>query len=187
MTAKEFGYPEAQKLAKQTMKDTSAVNSTRKALLEVLVNFNLPIELGTGAMTKFNRVKQNYPKTHWLDAVCIGESGIDVFVPSKIQSLLIKAVGHGNRKMSSVNKFGFPVSTRKNKKVYYGFQTGDIAHAIVLKGKKIGVYTGKVTVRAIGNFKITTVRGVTDGISHKCFTAIHKSDGYSYYVGTLNI
>jgi hypothetical protein len=61
-----------------------------------------------------------------------------------------------------------------------GFRTGDIVRAIVLTGKKAGTYTGKVAVRATGNFNITTETGTVQGISHIHCRTIHKGDGYVY-------
>ncbi|HRF94864.1 MAG TPA: hypothetical protein PLZ51_06715, partial [Aggregatilineales bacterium] len=182
-TAEEFGHPHVQKLAKQSLKDASAVNATRWKLYETLKMFNLPVELGTGAKTKYNRVKQGYPKAHWLDAVCVGESGQSVFVSLNHQPLIIKAVGRGNRQMTKPDRYGFPRATRQSKKVYFGFQTGDIAKAIITSGKKIGIYVGRVAVRASGSFNITTHRETVQGINHRFFTAIHKSDGYNYTKG----
>jgi 5-methylcytosine-specific restriction endonuclease McrA len=184
-TADEFGHPHIQKLAKKPLRDASAVNATRWKLYKTLQRFNLPIELGTGARTKYNRVKQGYPKTHWLDAVCVGESGQSVFVSFNHQPLGIKAVGRGNRQMTSPDKYGFPRATRQSKKVYFGFQTGDMAKVINTTGKKTGIYIGRVAVRANGYFNITTHAERVQGINHRFFTAIHKSDGYTYTKGML--
>jgi 5-methylcytosine-specific restriction endonuclease McrA len=183
MTASEFGHPNVQKLAKTPLKDASAVNTTRWKLYETLQAFNLPIQTGNGARTKYNRVMQNYPKTHWLDAMCVGESGQVVYVSPNHQPLIIKAVGRGNRQMTKPDKYGFPRATRQNKKVYFGFQTGDIVKAIVTSGKKVGIYVGKVAVRASGSFNITTSTETIQGIHHRFFKTIHKSDGYNYTKG----
>ncbi len=182
-TAGEFGHPYVQKLAKAPLKDASAINATRWKLYEMLQNFCLPIELGTGGRTKYNRAIQNYPKTHWLDAVCVGENGQVVFVSPNHQPLTIKAVGRGNRQMTKPDKYGFPRATRQCKKVYFGFQTGDIAKAVVTSGKKAGIYVGKVAVRASGSFNITTSTETIQGINHRFFKTIHKSDGYTYMKG----
>ena len=182
-TAHEFGHPNVQKLAKAPLKDASAINATRWKLYETLQQFCLPIELGTGGRTKYNRAVQNYPKTHWLDAVCVGKSGQAVFVSPNHQPLVIKAVGRGNRQMTKSDKYGFPRATRQRKKVYFGFQTGDMAKAMVTSGKKVGIYVGKVAVRASGKFNITTSIAMIQGIHHRFFKVIHKSDGYTYMKG----
>ncbi|MDX2074797.1 MAG: RNA-guided endonuclease IscB [bacterium] len=182
-TADEFGHLNVQKLAKMPLKDASAVNATHWKLYETLQGFTLPIELGTGGRTKYNRTIQDYPKTHWMDAVCVGKSGQAVFVSPNHRPFIIKAVGRGNRQMTKPDKYGFPRATRQRKKVYFGFQTGDIAQAMVISGKKTGVYVGKVAVRASGNFNITTATETIQGIHHRFFKSIHKSDGYTYMKG----
>ena len=58
--------------------DAAAFNSTRYALLERLKATGLPVEIASGGRTKFNRVKQQIPKTHWLDAACVGASTPEV-------------------------------------------------------------------------------------------------------------
>ena len=64
-------------------------------LVEHLSQFNLPIELGICGMIKFNRAQQDYVKDHWIDAACIGNSGSDVIISSKIIPLNIKVMERG--------------------------------------------------------------------------------------------
>jgi hypothetical protein len=47
-----------------------------------------------------------------------------------------------------------------------GFQTGDMVKANVTSGKKVGVYVGRVAVRATGSFNITTKTETVQGISY---------------------
>ena len=61
-----------------------------------------------------------------------------------------------------------------------GFQTGDMVKAIVLKGKKIGTYMGRVAVRASGSFNIQTGNGLVQGVSHCYCTVVQRGDGYGY-------
>lgn len=61
-----------------------------------------------------------------------------------------------------------------------GFQTGDIVKAIVTSGKKVGTYTGRISVRSTGSFNISTTNGLIQGISHKYCQQVHKKDGYGY-------
>src|ERR1700753_453982 len=63
-----------QSQSKQPLKDTAAVNSTRWALFERLKSTGLPIECGSGGLTKFNRTTRGLQKTHWLDVVNVGKS-----------------------------------------------------------------------------------------------------------------
>ncbi len=97
-----------------------------------------------------NRTQQNLPKTHWLDAACVGDTTQLEILTN--QPLLIKCTGHGNRQMCGTDKYGFPTRHRTNQKIHKGFQTGDIFKAIITKGKKIGTYIGRVLVRASGSF-----------------------------------
>jgi 5-methylcytosine-specific restriction endonuclease McrA len=180
MTAAEFGYPHVEALAKKPLKDAAAINSTRRALLEQLKLTGLSIEIGTGAQTKFNRIQQGYPKTHWLDATCVGNSGAKVFAHKDLQPLSITAMGHGSRQMCRVDKYGFPRTSAKQFKRVYGFQTGDMVKAIVKRGKKIGTYIGRVVIRASGSFNIKTAHAMIQGISYKYCQPLHRSDGYGY-------
>ncbi|MEO1644047.1 MAG: RNA-guided endonuclease IscB [Chloroflexota bacterium] len=179
-TASEYGFPEIQARAKKPLRDASAINSTRWALFERLKRMDLPLEVGTGGRTKYNRRQQNYPKTHWLDAVCVGESGEAVFVHDTLSPLIITATGRQSRQMCRVDKYGFPRTSAKGNRIVKGFQTGDIVKAVVTKGKKIGTYVGRVAVRASGSFNIRTTTGTIQGISHQYCTIRHTMDGYSY-------
>ncbi len=184
-TAAEFGHPDIQAKAKAPMKDAAAVNASRWKLYGVFAQAGIPLEVGTGGRTKFNRVKQSYPKAHWLDATCVGESGARVFVSANHTPLLIKATGRQSRQMCRVNKYGFPRTGAKQSRVVKGFQTGDMVKAVVTTGTKAGAYIGRVAVRSSGSFNITTRTGTVQGIGYKCFTPLHQSDGYTYMKGEL--
>jgi len=166
--------------AKAPLRDASAVNSTRWALYERLKATGLPVETGTGGMTKFHRMTQGLDKTHWIDAACVGASTPLILLIDRVHPLRIQATGHGCRQMCLMNRFGFPRAKPKSCKVVHGFQTGDIVKAIVTSGKKIGVYVGRVAVRASGSFNITTSVGTIQGVGYQQCTIIHKTDGYSY-------
>src|SRR5260370_29688953 len=56
---------------KTPLADAAAVNSTRWRLYEELKALGLPIEVGTGGRTRWNRTKLALPKTHWIDAACV--------------------------------------------------------------------------------------------------------------------
>lgn len=174
-TAAEFGYPHIEAQAKKPLKDAAAINATRWALLEQLKLTGLPIETGTGGRTKFNRIKQGYPKTHWLDAVCVGESGHDVFVHPDLSPLLIKATGHGRRQRCRPNKYGFLKAHAPNAKMFQGFQTGDIVKAIVPRGKAQGTHIGRVAIRYRPWFRLNGF-----DIHPKYMHTIHQADGYQY-------
>ena len=180
-TATEFGFPNIQAHAKKPLKDAGAVNSVRWAIWRMFDASGLPVEVGTGGRTKFNRAQrapaQNYPKAHWIDAACVGESGQAVKLCPEQKPLRIKAVGRQSRQMCRPNKFGFPRTASKQSRVVKGgFQTGDIVKAVLPSGKYVGTHIGAVAVRATGSFRV----GKTDGISWKYCQRLHALDGYSY-------
>jgi 5-methylcytosine-specific restriction endonuclease McrA len=176
-TAAEFGFPNIQSQAGKPLKDASAVNSVRWALFGMFKATGLPVEVGTGGRTKFNRTSQDYPKAHWIDAACVGQSGQEVELCAEQKPLLIKAIGRGNRRMVNVDAYGFPRGKAKQAKRVHGFQTGDMVKAIVPDGKKKGQYIGTVSVRTSGSFKIN---GQVDGIGWRYCRPIHQLDGYAY-------
>jgi len=164
--------------SKRPLKDAAAVNSTRWSLLNRLKEMGLPVSTGSGGLTKFNRTRLNLPKTHWLDAACVGR--IESLKILTRQPLLIQATGHGSRQICRTDKLGFPSRYVPRFKFVKGFQTGDIVKAIVTQGKKIGTYIGRVAVRSTGSFNITSKEGIIQGISYKYCTIIHRKDGYLY-------
>lgn len=158
----------------------AAVNATRNALLAALCQTGLPVETSSGAQTKFNRTRLQYPKAHWIDAACVGESGASVTLDSGMKPLHIKAQGHGNRQMCGTNKHGFPIRHRQNVKTHFGFETGDLVRASVTNGKLAGTHVGRVLCRASGSFDIATLNGRTAGISYRHCSIVQKRDGYAY-------
>ena len=167
------------KQAKRPLADATAVNTTKFALLNALKATGLPVEVGSGGLTKFNRSQQNLEKQHWIDAACVGKS-TPILNIKGVKAFLITANGHGTRQSCRTNKYGFPSRYVPRFKFVKGFQTGDIVKAIVTTGKKVGEYVGRVAVRTTGSFNISTKNGLVQGISHKYCTPIHKKDGYSY-------
>ena len=165
--------------AKRPLADTAAINTTRFILLEALKITGLPIETGSGGLTKFNRSQQKLEKSHWIDAACTGKS-TPILNLKGVKPLLITANGHGTRQSCRTDKYGFPTRYVPRFKFVKEFQTGDIIKASVMNGKKIGIHIGRVAVRTKGSFNITTSPGLVQGISHKYCTHIHKKDGYSY-------
>lgn len=185
-TVEEYGafkhkdFSRIAKQAKQPLKDAAAVNTTRWALYDRLKALGLPIETGTGGRTKYNRTRLGLPKTHWLDAACVGASTPEKLTINGIVLLVIKATGHGVRQMVRPDKHGFPKGHRQRVKRYFGFQTGDMARAIVTTGQKVGTYVGRVAVRATGSFDIQTANGTVQGLHHRFFKPLHRADGYQY-------
>lgn len=174
-TAEEFGYPAIQGKAKQPLKDVAAVNTTRWTLYRRLRQCGLPLEVGTGARTKYNRTKQNYPKEHWIDAACVGVSGEKVYIASGTTPLVVKATGRQSRIMCRPDKYGFPRTKAKQGRVHYGFQTGDIVLATIPEGKHTGLHIGRVAVRNRPSFRLNDF-----DVHPKYLKVLHHADGYSY-------
>ena len=166
------------KQAKSPLQDATAVNSTRWTLFHALKATGLPVTTGTGGQTKFNRTRFNLPKSHWLDAACVGQ--VDALKVLTSQPLQIKSTGHGTRQMCRTDQYGFPSRHVPRNKFVKGFQTGDIVKAVVTSGQKIGTYVGRVAVRSTGSFNISTAKGLIQGISHKYCSLVHRKDGYAY-------
>ena len=166
--------------AKKPLADTAAVNTTRWHLYAKLKDTGLPIEVGTGGRTKYNRTIRGLDKTHYWDAVCVGSSTPEKLIVAGVKPLLIAAKGHGTRQQCRTDKWGFPSRYCSKSKFHKGFQTGDIVQAVVISGKKIGTYVGRVATRATGSFNISTTHGLVQGINYKYCQQVHKKDGYAY-------
>jgi len=179
-TAAEFGHPEVQAEAKQSLKDAAAVTTTRWAVYAVLRDTGLPVETGTGGRTKYNRTRLGLPKAHWIDAACVGASTPDALGVRRTswqsRPLIIRAMGRGSRQMCRMDKHGFPRTAAKSIKRVHGFQTGDLVRAIVPTGKHAGTHVGRVAVRASGSFQVGTV----DGIGYHHCRLLQRTDGYEY-------
>jgi 5-methylcytosine-specific restriction endonuclease McrA len=167
---------------KMPLKDAAAVNATRYAIGDSLKTLDLPVSFWSGGRTKFNRVGRGYPKAHWIDAACVGETGRNVYAPDVVHPLTITATGRGSRQMCRMDRFGFPRTSPKTARSVYGFKTGDLVRAVVPGGKKAGTYSGRVAVRATGSFNIRNPLGVVQGISHRHCKLIQHADGYGYSV-----
>jgi 5-methylcytosine-specific restriction endonuclease McrA len=171
--------------AKAPLSDAAAVNATRWKLYRRLSALDLPVECGSGGLTKWNRTQRSLPKTHWLDAACVGKSTPETLILKGIVPLLITATGTGNRQMCGVDKYGFPYRHRKRQKIHYGYQTGDIIRAVVPTGLKTeGTHIGRVLARATGSFDIAIKGRRVAGVGYRYCRPIHRNDGYSYWKGS---
>ncbi|HAA46391.1 MAG: HNH endonuclease domain protein [Halomonas sp. 54_146] len=169
-----------QRQLKQPLRDASAVNVTRWVLFNALKATGLPVSVSSGGRTKYNRLRLGIPKTHALDAACVG--AFDTLHDWQVTTLTIKAMGRGSYQRTRLTKHGFPRGYLMRQKQVHGFQTGDMVKAIVPTGKTVGSYTGRVAVRKTGRFNIQTEQGAVQGISHKYCTVIQRGDGYGYHL-----
>ena len=164
--------------AKAPLRDAAAVNSTRWALFNRLKTTGLPVETGSGGLTKFNRARLDVPKTHALDAACVGP--VDRVQDWNRPVLAIRATGRGSYQRTRLDRFGFPRGYLLREKRVHGFQTGDRVIARVPAGKKAGEHVGRVAVRASGSFNIQTVAGLVQGISYRHCRVLQRAEGYGY-------
>ena len=167
---------------KQPLKDAAMMNATRWRLYEQLKSTGLPIEAGTGARTKMQRIAHGLPKTHYYDACCAGATTPSQIIMSQQYVQVWASIGRGSRKMCNVNKYGFPISHRSHQKSYFGFQTGDLVRVDIPSGRYQGRFNGRVAVRMSGYFDIknSTGKRIAQGITHKYINIIQRSDGWAY-------
>jgi 5-methylcytosine-specific restriction endonuclease McrA len=160
-----------------TLKDIISVNAMKDKLFLTLSKF-LPTFKWSAALTKYNRQNNDFPKDHWIDAACVGQSGKHIKIHG-VTCLELKAMGRGNRQVTRVNKFGFPCAAPKKHKRIQGFSTGDLVKVVILKGKYMGSYIATIIgIRERGDFdfkhndtKITT--------NYKNFQLIQRGNGYA--------
>ena len=160
--------------AKAPLRDAAAVNATRWELFRRLQVLGLPIECGSGGLTKYNRTMRELPKTHWIDAACVGKS-----TPEHMKAdwecvpLAITAYGHGSRQMCLMNRYGFPRTDPKEKHPKHGFKTGDIIKAIVPAHlKRAGTQLGECQQRLVASFHDSD----TNRNSYRCWEKVLPED-----------
>jgi 5-methylcytosine-specific restriction endonuclease McrA len=172
-TAAEYGFPHMEDKARLPLRHAAIVNATRYAVGDV-VKALLPTTFWSGSRTKFNRIRQGYPKTHWIDAACVGESGADVYLAG-VRPLTIKAMGHGKRQKCRTDRYGFPIAHALAAKSYQGYKTGDLVEAVIPKGKYAGRHRGRVTIRHRPSFQLNGFN-----VHPKYLRRIQRADGYNY-------
>ena len=185
-TPEEFGYPEIYSKINQSLRDSALINATRWKVFDVLKNTGLPVECGSGARTKMNRIRLGLAKTHYYDAACIGKSTPDHLHVTTNEVLLIKALGRGSYQRTRSDKYGFPKAYLPRQKQFFGFQSGDMIKATVPKGKYKGVWHGSVACRSTGSFNINLLKGRVQGIDHKYCQRTQRADGYKYVAEKKN-
>jgi 5-methylcytosine-specific restriction endonuclease McrA len=177
--------------ARAPLKDAAALNALRFEIQRRLATFQLPIQVGTGSVTKFNRLNQGYPKAHWIDAACVGEPGATVRLNPEAPPLRIQALGRGQRQVCRTDAYGFPRRVRSRDgterpaqagriKRVQGFQTGDAVRLKVPQGKYAGTHLGRLaSIRADGRLDLKTAQGkITQNARY--FTLLQRGDGYGY-------
>jgi len=164
--------------AKTPLRDAAVVNSTRKAICQVLQQTGLAVATSTGGRTKWNRVRFGIPKSHALDAACVGQ--VDTVTGWQKPVCGIKSMGRGAYQRTQLNAFGFPRGYLMHAKSVFGFQTGDLVEALVPKGKYQGKHIGRVAIRERGSFVVKTAFHTVD-VSYKHCGLVQRADGYQYF------
>lgn len=157
------------------LNDAAAMNSTRNRLLKELNDIGLPVYTYTGAQTKHNRVRLSIPKSHALDAACVGN--MTVVRDGNRPTMIAKATGHGTYQRTLTDKYGFPRLHRARIKTSFGFSTGDIVRG----SNRGGVYKGRLTTRQKGDFSLLHGKLRANVIYKNCHL-LQKNDGYHYYL-----
>lgn len=169
---------------KTPLADAAAINSTRWRLYQELQRTGIPVEVGTGGRTRWNRTRQALPKTHWIDAAAVGISTPERLRIRHVRPWLIEAKGRQARQMVNVDDHGFPRGKPKGPSRVQGFRTGDLVKAVCpphLKAK--GVHVGRVLVRTRGIFDVQTRHGRVKDIPVRCCRSLQHGDGYIYDQG----
>ena len=174
-TAAEFGFPLIQAQAKAPLQDAAAVNATRRALYRRLLTRGLPVETGTGGRTQWNRTRRGLPKTHWLDAACVGASTPQTLRVAGVRPLGITAQGHGSRQLCRTDRYGFPTRHCARAKLSFGMRTGDIVRAVQPRGMYAGTHVGRVTIRQRPSFRVNG-----HDFHPRLLTVLQRADGYDY-------
>ncbi|MEU2614211.1 RNA-guided endonuclease IscB [Micromonospora sp. NPDC007271] len=164
--------------AQLPLRDAAAVSATRRALWQALAATGLPVEVATGGRTKWNRHQTGAPKTHTLDALHVGTITTVRSCPGRV--LVATATSRGSYARTRCDRYGFPRLRMPRSKSVYGFQTGDLVHAVVPAGKNKGRHTGRVAVRTTGSFNIRTSHALVQGIHHRHVRLLQRADGWAY-------
>ena len=164
---------------KKPLSSAAAVNVTRKSINRVLYGTGLEVQCSSGGRTKFNRTRLGIPKTHALDAACVGE--LSQLEGWNVPILSIKATGRGSYQRTRLDSFGFPRGYLTRQKAVKGFQTGDLVKATIPKGKFKGVHQGRLAIRASGYFVIQSSAGNV-GTNWKYCKHLMRNDGYTYEI-----
>jgi len=111
-TAEEFGFPNIQKKAKETLKSTTFMNVIRKRLVE-----QVNAEETFGYITKYGRIKHNLEKNHINDAFIIAKGTNQ----KRCKPYQVNQVRRNNRCLQ-LNRKGYRPSIRRQR---YNLQPND--------------------------------------------------------------
>ncbi len=64
--------------------------------------------------------------------------------------------------------------------MHFGFQTGDLVEAVIPRGKYLGTWIGRATVKARGQIVIATGTGINRKTSHQYCRVLQRGDSWQY-------
>lgn len=126
MTAAEFGFPDIQLQAKQTLKAAAFMNIVRSRLVDNIKKEcpDLYVESTYGYITKYNRIKQGLEKTHANDAFVIAGDKNQI----RSRPYHVKQIRRNDRSLQ-LNRKGHEPSIKKQR---YKFKPGDLIKRLSL-------------------------------------------------------
>lgn len=164
------------KCLKAGLRDAAWMNATRYSLVRQLRGRGHHVETSTGARTKYTRTRLGVPKSHSLDALCVGEPDSVGAEPSQV--LNITATGRGSYSRTHVTKHGFPRAYKPRQRKFFGYATGDLVRAMIPMGKFAGTFVGRVAVRSRPRFRVGQI-----DVHPKRVSLVQRGDGYNYNEG----
>ncbi|MFF0202511.1 RNA-guided endonuclease IscB [Streptomyces sp. NPDC005017] len=167
-----------------SLRDAAAMNTTGEQLVAALSSLGRCVHVSNGESTMSNRAITGLAKTHTLDALCVGqldhEAG-DAIVRFPGQVTVVRSTGRGSYARTTPDRYGFPRLRRTRVKQHFGYVTGDLVRAVIRSGRWAGTWTGRVSVRARGQHRLTTP-AVRFNVSHRNLELLQRGDGYAYDV-----
>ena len=165
LTAEEFGHPEIQKKARQSLKATAFMNVIRWKLVNML-----GCGYTYGYITKYNRIKCGLAKSHVNDAFVIG-GGKNTHNRAGVH-VITKQVRRQNRSLYKANLLKGGKRKRNTVKEVKGFRRFDK----VMYGKVKCFIFG---LRSSGYFNVKTIEDekVSDSVSCKKLTFVERARG----------
>ena len=112
-TAEEFGFPEIQEQARQSLKSTAFMNVVRKILAK-----QVNAEETFGYITKYKRIRTGLDKTHYNDAFVIADGSAQL----RCKPFMVTQTRRNNRSLQT-NRKGYKPSIRKER---YRLQPNDL-------------------------------------------------------------
>ena len=161
--------------------DAAAVNSTRFALQRSLQASGLPVTTASGGRTKFNRKVLGVPKTHSLDAACVGE--VSRITGWRQPVLTIRCAGRGVLQADQANQAWFPARLP---------DAAEVGLRLLDRRPRDRRRSGRQESRHASRTRRHTgiwifqhhhpIDGVIQGISHRHCRLLQRSDGYGYAI-----